>query len=50
MKRHFTSLQAAAAECSVSRVYGGIHYMLSVNTGAEAGKKVGGMVVKKLLE
>jgi hypothetical protein len=50
MKRNFPSLHAAAAECSISRVYGGIHYMLSVNTGAEAGKKVGGLVVKKLLE
>ena len=50
MKRNFKSLQEAAAECSISRVYGGIHYVLSVNTGAEAGKKVGGLVVKKLLE
>jgi hypothetical protein len=50
MKRDFKSLHEAAAECSISRVYGGIHYVLSVNTGAEAGKKVGGLVVKKLLE
>ena len=50
MKRDFKSLHEAAAECSVSRVYGGIHYMLSVNTGADCGKKVGGLVVKKLLE
>lgn len=50
MKRQFTSLHAAAAECSISRVYGGIHYMLSVNTGAETGKQVGGLVAKKLLE
>ena len=50
MKRKFNSLHEAAAECSMSRVYGGIHYTLSVNTGAEAGKKVGGLVVKKILE
>ena len=50
MKRKFSSFQAAAAEASMSRVYGGIHYVLSVNTGSEQGKKVGGLVVKKLLE
>jgi len=50
LKRKFNSFQAAAAEASISRVYGGIHYTLSVNTGAEQGKKVGGLVVKKLLE
>ncbi len=50
MKRKFNSLQEAAAECSMSRVYGGIHYMISVNTGADMGKQVGGLVVRKLLE
>lgn len=50
LKRKFSSFQAAASEASISRVYGGIHYTLSVNTGAEQGKKVGGLVVKKLLE
>ncbi|MFM1929491.1 MAG: hypothetical protein RL387_819 [Bacteroidota bacterium] len=50
LKRKFSSLHEAAAECSMSRVYGGIHYVISVNTGAEAGKKVGGLVVKKILE
>jgi hypothetical protein len=50
LKRKFSSFQAAAAEASMSRVYGGIHYLLSVNTGSEQGKKVGGLVVKKLLE
>lgn len=50
LKRKFNSLNEAAAECSISRVYGGIHYMISVNTGAEAGKKVGGLVVQKLLK
>jgi hypothetical protein len=50
LKRKFTSLSAAAAECSMSRVYGGIHYVTSVNTGAAMGKQVGGLVVKKILE
>jgi hypothetical protein len=50
MKRKFNSLHEAAAECSISRVYGGIHYMISVNTGADMGKQVGGLVVKKLID
>ena len=50
LKRKFNSLHEAAAECSMSRVYGGIHYVISVNTGAEMGKQVGGFVVKKLIE
>ena len=50
LKRKFTSLSAAAEECSISRVYGGIHYVISVNTGAAMGKQVGGLVVKKILE
>lgn len=50
MKRKFNSIEAAATECSISRVYGGIHYRLSVNTGADVGKKVGNLIVKKLIE
>ena len=50
LKRKFNSLHEAAAECSMSRVYGGIHYVTSVNTGAAMGKQVGGLVVKKILE
>ena len=50
LKRKFNSLHEAAAECSMSRVYGGIHYVISVNTGASMGKQVGGLVVKKILE
>lgn len=50
LQRHFDSFVQAADEASVSRVYGGIHYMQSVNEGANAGKKVGELVVKKLVE
>jgi len=50
LKRKFTSLSAAAEECSMSRVYGGIHYTISVNVGADMGKQVGGLVIKKVLE
>ena len=50
LKRKFNSFHQAAAECSMSRVYGGIHYVLSVNTGADMGKQVGNLVVSKLLK
>jgi membrane-associated phospholipid phosphatase len=50
MQRHFNSFNEAAAECSVSRVYGGIHYMFSVDTGAEIGKKLGQMIIEKITE
>lgn len=48
MQRHFNSFQEAAAEASISRVYGGIHYRNSVDVGAEAGKKVGANIINKL--
>lgn len=48
MKRHFDSFLQAADECSISRMYGGIHYRLSVNTGAECGRKIGDFIIKKL--
>ena len=50
MQRHFNSFNEAAAEVSISRVYGGIHYMFSVDTGAEMGKKLGQMINTKLGE
>jgi len=50
MQRHFNSFSQAAAEASISRVYGGIHYRYSVDIGAEQGKKIGALIVKKLLE
>ena len=48
MQRHFNSFLQAADECSISRMYGGIHYRLSVNRGAECGRKIGAFVVEKL--
>ncbi len=50
MQRHFNSFQEAAAEASISRVYGGIHYRKSVDAGAEAGKKVGQNIIQKILK
>ena len=50
MQRHFNSFDEAAAEASISRVYGGIHYRFSVDTGAMRGKKLGRFIVGKLVE
>ena len=50
LQRHFNSFVQAADEASISRVYGGIHYRISVNEGVIAGKKVGELIVEKLLK
>src|SRR5688572_2908268 len=46
MERDFASFHQAAQEASVSRLYGGIHFRLSLDTGLETGKKVGAHVLK----
>lgn len=46
--RHFSSLRQAAQEAALSRLYGGIHYRFDNNEGANAGKKIGQLVVEKL--
>lgn len=48
LQRHFNSFFDAANECSVSRLYGGIHYRLSVDTGASCGRRIGAFIVDKL--
>jgi len=48
LQRHFNSFVRAADEASISRVYGGIHYMNSVNEGANCGRKVGELIIQKL--
>lgn len=50
MQRHFNSFNEAAAEASISRVYGGIHYRFSVDKGAEQGRKLGLFITEKLVE
>lgn len=50
MQRHFNSFQEAAAEASISRVYGGIHYRTGVDVGADQGKKVGQLIIQKTLK
>jgi hypothetical protein len=48
MERKFSSFIQASDECSISRFYGGIHYRISVDRGAEVGKKIGRFIVDKL--
>jgi len=50
MQRQFNSFEEAAAEASISRVYGGIHYRNSVDQGAEAGKKVGKLIIERVIK
>lgn len=49
MQRQFNSFEEAAAEASISRVYGGIHYRSSVDQGAVAGKKVGQLIIERVI-
>jgi hypothetical protein len=48
MKRSFQSFEQAALECSISRLYGGIHYRLSVDKGSEMGFRIGDLLASKL--
>lgn len=46
-EKDFPSFMAASREASVSRFYGGIHYMISLDTGLEVGQKIGAYVLQK---
>ena len=48
MQRHFNSFYEAAAEASVSRIYGGIHYRFTADISAEQGKKLGNLLMTRL--
>lgn len=50
MRRNFESFHQAAAEASISRVYGGIHFRTGVDAGAVQGRSVGELTVQKFLE
>ncbi len=47
-QRDFKSFRQAAAEASMSRFYGGIHYMQSIENGNAQGKKVGNAIIVKI--
>jgi hypothetical protein len=50
MKRKFQSFDQAAAEASISRVYGGIHYRTGVDAGAIQGREIGKMVADEFVK
>ena len=41
LERSFSSIQAAADEAGISRLYGGIHYRSAISAGKEQGQQVG---------
>ncbi|MFY8025174.1 MAG: vanadium-dependent haloperoxidase, partial [Sediminibacterium sp.] len=41
LKRTFSSIEAAANEVSMSRMYGGIHYRAAVENGQKQGREIG---------
>lgn len=45
--RRYKSFYDAAAEARISRLYGGIHFRDSIENGAEEGKEIGDIVIKK---
>lgn len=46
--RSFPSFDAAAAEAVVSRLYGGIHYRMAIDIGADQGRRVGELVAQRV--
>jgi len=47
-QRSFKSFRQAAAEASMSRFYGGIHYMESIEKGNDQGKKIAAHIIAKI--
>ncbi len=48
--RSFSSFRAAAAEASISRLYGGIHFRDSIENGNLHGKAIGDGIIAKIKE
>jgi hypothetical protein len=48
MTRDFESFRKAADEVSVSRLYGGIHFRISLDTGLAKGRMIGQNMMKRL--
>ncbi|MDB5020470.1 MAG: haloperoxidase [Pedobacter sp.] len=46
--RKFTSFNQAAAEASISRLYGGIHFRDSIDEGNKQGKALGQNIIEKI--
>jgi hypothetical protein len=43
LRRSFPSIEAAADEAGISRLYGGIHFRAAIENGKEQGRRVGGL-------
>ncbi len=46
--RKFNSFYEASDQASMSRLYGGIHFLNALNTGRDMGKEIGNLVLAKL--
>ena len=46
--RNFESFIHASEEAAISRLYGGIHYMMAIDEGVSQGQKVGEFIVKNM--
>ena len=46
--RSFNSFIHASEEAAISRLYGGIHYMMAIEEGVAQGNKVGEHIAKRL--
>jgi len=46
--RTFDSFIAASKEAAISRLYGGIHYMMAIEEGVKQGENVGKFIVNKI--
>ena len=47
-QRRYNSFIHASEEAAISRLYGGIHYMMAITEGVLQGEKVGDYVVRKI--
>ena len=47
-ERNYNSFLHASEEAAISRLYGGIHYMMAITEGVEQGQKVGDYIVNKI--
>ncbi len=47
-ERQFNSFLHASEEAAISRLYGGIHYMMAIENGVDQGEEVGKFVIRNL--
>ena len=47
-ERSYTSFIHASEEAAISRLYGGIHYMMAIEEGVKQGRAVGNKVIERL--